>query len=316
MKSFILISKSLNPYLNLAVENYLVEHCTASVILFLWRNDKTIVIGKNQNPFAECNVDALTLDNGYLARRLTGGGAVYHDEGNVNFSFIMNKEIYNVPRQLNVIIEALKVFNIEAESNGRNDITTEGKKFSGNAFLHRKYNSLHHGTILIKLNKANMEKYLTVAKEKLYAKGVKSTSSRIINLAQLSNEINYESLSRELINAFKIEYGEAEVLDFAQLEQNAEVLRLSNLFASNDFLYGKWNKEATTKTIRYDWGCLAIHQDISGNSIAYSTDCLYPNVMEKVSLLIRKKQVFFEDELEKQIANKILSHASGNEAEG
>lgn len=317
MEPYILISNSLNPYLNLAVESYLVEHCKiAEVGLFLWRNDKTVVIGKNQNPFAECNVNALKKDNGFLARRLTGGGAVYHDEGNVNFSFIVSKDIYNVERQLNIIIKALKIFNIDAEFNGRNDITTDGKKFSGNAFLHKKNCSLHHGTILIKLNKDNMEKFLTISKEKLYAKGVKSTSSRIINLEQLSTEINYDSLSKALIACFIAEYGNAQELDFGSLVAKGEVPKLQQLFASKDFLFGKWKEEVTTSTMRYEWGCLSTHKDIEGNNIAYSTDCMYPNVMEKVYLLRNKKDVVFEDNLEREIANTILSQSSGNTTEG
>ena len=308
MQSYVLASNSFNPYLNLAVENYLVTQAKIdSCILFLWRNDKTVVIGKNQNPYSECNVDTLACDNGMLARRLTGGGAVYHDEGNVNFSFVMGKEIYNVERQLSVIIKALASFGITAVSNGRNDIITEGKKFSGNAFLNKKNASLHHGTILIRLNKENMAKYLTVSKEKLYAKGVKSTVSRVINLEQLCSSINYDSLCSELIKQFNIEYGESQKLDFSDLITNEKVSKLAELFGSKDFLFGKWARETSAVTTRYDWGCLSVHKDSGGNTVAYSTDCLYPEVLQKAQSLLNKKAVVFEDDFEKEIVNTLLS---------
>lgn len=314
MQSYVLISNSYNPYLNLAVENYLLEVSKQSNILFLWRNDKTVVIGKNQNPYAECNVDSLYADKGLLARRLTGGGAVYHDEGNINFSFIMDKDDYCVERQLSVIIKALQAFGITAESNGRNDITAEGKKFSGNAFLKKKDACLHHGTLLIKLSTENMAKYLTVSKEKLYAKGVKSTASRVINLAQLCSDVNNKNLSEELIKAFEKEYGKAQELDFGELVANEKVAKMAELFQTQEFLFGKWIAEDTT-TIRYEWGCLSLHKDKDDNIVCCSTDCLYPDVLEKVGMLLDKKAVIFEDDFEREIVNTIISKIAKNTAE-
>ena len=128
-----IVSNQTEPYWNIAVENYLVEYAD-TVTLYLWRNRRTVVIGQNQNPYSEVNVEALEADGGYLMRRKTGGGAVYHDDGNLNFSFVIPKELYDQQRQFSVIQRAVESFGLHTELSGRNDILAEGRKFSGNAF--------------------------------------------------------------------------------------------------------------------------------------------------------------------------------------
>ena len=157
----IIIGDQDNPYLNLAVESELLDNFLENTItLFLWRNKQTVVIGTNQNPYSECDVASLLNEGGHLARRRTGGGAVYHDLGNLNFSFIADKKIYDVKRQMTVIQKALLNFGLETEVSGRNDITYQGRKFSGNAFAKTKYQGLHHGTIMIKTDGEKLQKYL------------------------------------------------------------------------------------------------------------------------------------------------------------
>ena len=146
----VIISPQYDPFLNRAVEQYLTERQEEGVVtLYLWKNQQTVVIGYNQNPYAECNVQLLLDEGGHLMRRGTGGGAVYHDLGNINFSFIADKSLYDVRKQLSVIQDALLAYGLEAEISGRNDLTCQGRKFSGNAFGKGKKNDLHHGTILI-----------------------------------------------------------------------------------------------------------------------------------------------------------------------
>ena len=128
-------SDQVNPYKNLAVEEYLLLHCEdKECILYLWQNQNTVVIGRNQNAWKECKVTKLEEENGHLARRLSGGGAVYHDLGNLNFTFLVNKDEYSLEKQLQVIINAMGRLGLKAEKSGRNDILIDGKKFSGNAF--------------------------------------------------------------------------------------------------------------------------------------------------------------------------------------
>ena len=144
------ITGCIEPYRNLAVERYLLEHTPAgSVTLYLWQNKNTVVIGRNQNPWAECNMAQLRRDGGHLVRRLSGGGAVYHDSGNLNFTFLTDARTYNLARQLEVITGALKSLGINAGKSGRNDILVDGRKVSGNAFYTSGGKKYHHGTLLI-----------------------------------------------------------------------------------------------------------------------------------------------------------------------
>lgn len=227
----------------------------ADIVLYLWRNDRTVVIGANQNPWTECAVDALRADGGHLARRRTGGGAVYHDLGNVNFSFIARPPFYDVRRQLGVIARALAPFGLAAEISGRNDMTTGGRKFSGNAFLKTKDACLHHGTILIRTDAAAMTKYLTPAKEKLARKGVASVRSRVVNLAELNPAITAEALVPEIERAFPEEYGirspegpegsrRSEEDCFRILAAEPRTKELAAKYAGEAWLYAKWRAAA------------------------------------------------------------------------
>ena len=120
-----------NPWENLAIEEYLLQEIQPEdMFLFLWQNKNTIVIGKHQNPWIECKISALEIDNITLARRITGGGAVFHDLGNLNFSFIMDRKKFQLEKQLSVILEALKTLNIQAYFQGRNDLLIDQRKFS------------------------------------------------------------------------------------------------------------------------------------------------------------------------------------------
>ena len=148
MKFLSLLTK--NPYYNLAVEEYLFKTSDDSVIM-LWQNEPTVVIGKNQNAFAELNLDYVREKGINIARRITGGGAVYHDEGNVNFSFIAKNSETNeldFKSYTEPIIEALSKIGVKAMLSGRNDILVEDRKISGNAQYNADGRVLHHGTLL------------------------------------------------------------------------------------------------------------------------------------------------------------------------
>ncbi len=215
MRTSIYISESNDPYFNLALEELLTESVgsaeSGEAILYLWQNADTVVIGKSQNAWNECRTEALKEDGGTLARRTSGGGAVFHDLGNLCYSFITTRGKYDLQRQLKVILEAVNTFGIDAIFSGRNDIVTaDGRKFSGNAFRFTKEAALMHGTLLVNADFSKLQNYLKVSPAKIAAKGISSVRSRVVNLASLSSSINIGSLKKELIDAFIKEYGAPE----------------------------------------------------------------------------------------------------------
>ena len=258
----IIIGNQTNPYLNLAVESQILDNYLKNTItLFLWRNRQTVVIGTNQNPYSECDVEMLLKEGGHLARRRTGGGSVYHDLGNLNFSFIADKKIFDVNLQMTVIQKALLNYGLETEVSGRNDITYQGRKFSGNAFAKTKYQGLHHGTILIKTDGEKLQKYLKVKPAKLHKHGVKSVASRVINLSEVA-DITSENIIPYLIKAFEEVYdNKAIVINFDDL-CTEEVLKLKDHISSDEYLFGKWREFHTQKSDTFDWGSVDIDLDI------------------------------------------------------
>lgn len=179
-------SCSNDPRWNLALEQYVFDEMDRlRSYVMLWQNHNTIVVGKNQNTVSEINSDYVREHDITVVRRLSGGGAVYHDMGNLNFTFITDAEesqkidmhMFCVP-----IVETLRSFGVEAEISGRNDITIDGKKFSGNAQYIRDNRVMHHGTIMFDSDLSVVTQALYVKQEKLISKGIASVKSRVTNL--------------------------------------------------------------------------------------------------------------------------------------
>lgn len=204
----IFYSDSVDPHLNLAIEKYLLEHVAPdSCILYLWQNSNTVVIGRNQNAWAECRTSLLEQEGGVLARRLSGGGAVFHDLGNQNFTFLVSDENYDLDKQLSVIQNACISLGIHAERSGRNDILVDGRKFSGNAFYHSQGNAYHHGTIMVDVDMEKLPRYLSPPKAKLESKGVASVRSRVTNLKEYYPALTCSLMRQKLEEAFAQVYG-------------------------------------------------------------------------------------------------------------
>ena len=207
-KLWIYEGQSYDPHYNLAVEEYLLESVEpGQCVLYLWQNRHTVVIGRNQNPWKECRTTLLEQEGGHLARRLSGGGAVFHDLGNLNFTFLVCLEDYSVPRQMEVIRSAVASLGIPAEVSGRNDILAQGRKFSGNAFYKNGRQAYHHGTLLVDADMEKMTRYLNPSKAKLQSKGVDSVRSRVINLRELNPDISIPALKQALAASFSQVYG-------------------------------------------------------------------------------------------------------------
>lgn len=273
-----LIGSGTDPYQNIALEEYLLMHTEPEeCILYLWQNRKTVVIGYNQNAWKECRIEALEEDGGHLARRLSGGGAVFHDLGNLNFTFLTRRDSYSVERQTEVILRAVKAFGIEAVRTGRNDLAVDGKKFSGNAFYRTGDFCYHHGTILIRADKQEMSRYLNVSREKLQSKGVESVRSRVENLAFYEPSLTVEQMRNALVEAYAGVYGGIPNA-LLQSELPAEALREgTKKFSSWEWLYGRklpFNFEVTR---RFAWGEVLVRLEISEGIIrnaAIWTDAL------------------------------------------
>lgn len=277
-------SNCFDPYKNLATEKYLLDTtpkdcCT----LFLWQNKNTVVIGKNQNTWAECKCSLLEAEGGKLARRLSGGGAVFHDLGNLNFTFLCSTQNYDLSRNLNVLKRACALAGISAEISGRNDILADNRKFSGNAFYNTKEKSYHHGTILISADTDRMQRYLTPPKVKLEAKGVKSVRSRVVNLSELSPGLTCEAMSEFLVSAFEKEYEIKPV--FIKLSDEDKILKLQEKFSSPDYIYGSPIPFSFSLEERFSWGYAELKFNVKNNLIQdfqMYTDALDWTLSEKV----------------------------------
>lgn len=211
MRNYWYVSKSNDGWQNLAMDEWFLDHLQPDdLILYFYINRNAVIIGKNQNPWKECDLAAMERDGVQLVRRITGGGAVYHDMGNLNFSFIAGSERYDVQRQLNVILQAVRSFDIPGEFSGRNDLLADGKKFSGNAFCARGALRQHHGTLLLRSDLGRLNNYLQVDPRKLKAKGVSSVRSRVCNLSEFTEDVTLETMLAAIRRAYEGEYGSSE----------------------------------------------------------------------------------------------------------
>ena len=262
------ISNETDPYRNLALEEYLLHNVTEDeCILYLWQNEKTVVIGINQNPWKECKVKELNEDGGRLVRRLSGGGAVYHDLGNLNFTFIMTKDNYDVERQLEVIIKAVNSLGIRAVKSGRNDITVDGRKFSGNAFYSIGGKCYHHGTILVDVDMPSLSKYLNVSKTKLISKGVDSVRKRVTNLKEYRPELSMDMLKNELLQAFRKTYGlELARIEDAEFSQDTIKAGIEK-FSSWEWNFGRKIEFSDSLERRFDWGDIELQMVVESGII-------------------------------------------------
>ena len=179
--------KSTNPYYNLAVEEYLLNNSQEDIFM-LWQNSPVVVIGKNQNAYAEVDLDYAQRQGIRISRRISGGGAVYHDLGNVNYTFITSSDkarALDYSYFTQPIIDALSSLGLDCALSGRNDLECGGKKFSGNAQHISSNRILHHGTMLFNTDFEVMSSVLKIDKEKLKYKAVKSHKGRVVNLSSL-----------------------------------------------------------------------------------------------------------------------------------
>ena len=262
MKTWVCESPRTDPHYNLALEETLLARAEDAVILYLWQNQNTVVIGRNQNPWKECRTALLQQEGGHLARRLSGGGAVFHDLGNLNFTFLMPQPHYDLDRQLAVIQAAVRSFGIEAERSGRNDILAAGRKFSGNAFYKNGRQAYHHGTVLIDADMEKLSRYLNPSKAKLAARGVDSVRSRVGNLRELEPGMTVGAMKDALTAAFAEIYGgPVEKLECAPDPA------LAQRYGSWEWNYGQRLPFSFEWEDRLDFGCIRIEAGVENGVI-------------------------------------------------
>jgi lipoate---protein ligase len=255
-----------DPWFNLATEDWLfnsVDHNTQ--VLFLWRNRPSIIIGRFQNPWSECNLEAMEADGVQLARRQSGGGAVYHDLGNTNFTFMSPKDDYRKERNFSIIVKALASLGVVAQISGRNDILIDGKKVSGNAFRISSDRAFHHGTLLINTDLSKLPGYLTPDKEKLNSKGIQSVASRVANISDFNPIITHELLSEAIVQVFFETYGASctiEDLTIDKLSQEKELYGTYEKYAEWNWRFGITPEFSHTMKKRFDWGGIEINLDV------------------------------------------------------
>lgn len=294
----------VDPYVNLALEKYLLSAVAENqCILYLWQNQNTVVIGKNQNAWAECRVGALEADGGKLVRRLSGGGAVFHDLGNLNFTFLVPEALYDLDRQLEVIRQACLMAGIQAEKSGRNDLLAEGRKFSGNAFYHANGKAYHHGTILIDVDGEKLQRYLSPPAAKLAAKGVSSVRSRVVNLKELAPELTCRQMKEYLVRAFALVYGlEPEIMAAPEVSLLAESVAE---FASWEHRYGRQLAFSAQCSGHFPWGQLQLLLQVSGGVIQDLE--VYSDAMDW-ALPVRIRQALMHCRFEAEALRKAAAH--------
>lgn len=277
MSNYIYSAPTGDGWLNLARDGYFLENNKkGDVILYFYVNKNAVIIGRNQNAWKECSIANMDADGVQLVRRHSGGGAVFHDNGNLNFSFITDEKHYDLNRQMRVILNAVSKLGLKAELSGRNDITVDGKKFSGNAFSLAKGNRSHHGTILVNADLAKLSNYLCVSKEKMRSKGIDSVRARVCNICELSSGLTVEAMRRLVIESFIEEYGAASeyVFDGTAL---AEVEERRERLASWEWRFGKTPQFDFETDKRFSFGDTQIYFNLRDGVIRETkvySDCL------------------------------------------
>lgn len=260
-------NESIDPYFNLAAEEFLVKELNEEIFM-LWRNDNTIVVGRNQNTLSEIHYDYVQEHGIRVVRRLTGGGAVFHDMGNINFTFIVNSgdDFSNYQRFTQPVINFLQSLGVNAALKGRNDLVIGDKKISGNAQFMYKDRILHHGTLLYSVEQSRLAEALAVSPDKIKSKGIKSVRSRVTNISShLNTPITPEVFIQRFAEYMTKNTPDCQYYDIRQHE--AEIRRLRDeKYATWEWNFGYSPKYELSRRKRFSAGSVEVHMNIAGES--------------------------------------------------
>ncbi|MCH4888860.1 lipoate--protein ligase [Acidaminobacter sp. JC074] len=266
----IVLNENTSLSFNMAAEEYMMK-CFNDDIFMLWRAKRSVLIGKNQNALAEVNYDYVKENDIDVVRRLSGGGTVFCDLGNTNFAFIVTdkKSFSDFRKFTKPILEVLQKLGVNAEFSGRNDLTIEGKKFSGNAQYKYKDRLLHHGTLLFSSDLGDLTKSINPPKIKYESKGISSVKSRVTNIkAHLKDDIDIIKF-RQLINQHILETVEdAEFYEFTD-EDIKKIEEIENQrFKTWEWNYGNSPKYTSYRSNKFSGGVLEVYYEITKGKIA------------------------------------------------
>jgi len=303
-------SESLDPYFNLALEEYAFE--TLSLIddcFMLWQNDKTIVIGKNQNTAEEINSEYVTANDIKVARRMSGGGAVFHDIGNLNYTFIVKRKKkfdFNFKVFAEYVIDALKTLGIKAEFTGRNDIVIDGKKICGVAQYGNKDHILHHGCIMISSDLEKVALALKPKDAKFQSKSTKSVRSRVTTISAAAGRNITVQQFRDLLKSQILNSKGTTSYHLAKNELNAVQRLQYEKYETWNWNYGaspKYNFEVEHK---FDFGLVSIRaQILNGRILSLSVFGDFFGNKDIAELTDMLKGVPLDDDLENYLINNI-----------
>lgn len=266
-------NESKDPRYNLALEEYAFYHFNPNhEYVILWQNEPSVIIGRNQNTIEEINSKFIKEHNINVVRRMSGGGAVYHDLGNLNYTFIVNSNqdvISNFKKFTQPVVSALAKLGVQAEFSGRNDITIDGKKFSGNAQHYAKNRLLHHGTILFNSDLHVVQEALNVKIDKLQSKGVKSVRSRVTNVyPYLKEKVSVDEFKDTLMKFILNDdsYREKEYL-LTEAELTAVKDLMNRKYQTWEWNYGESPAFEVEKSQRFEGGNLSLKFNVKDGTL-------------------------------------------------
>ena len=254
------------PPFNLACEEYLLNSDCVEDIFMLWRNAPSVIIGRNQNAYAELNLDFIEKNDIAVVRRLTGGGAVFHDLGNVNFTFITSKKddaVLNFEMFTRPIIDVLRKLGADAELSGRNDIVIDGHKISGNAQCSYNGKIMHHGTLLFDADISNLVDSLNVDKAKIESKGIKSIRSRVANIKDfIGGDMDVIDFKEYIENSIDAEHRILSAEDAEKIQKLAD-----EKYSAWEWTFGQSKQYQYTNKKRYPYGTVEVNLNVDAGYI-------------------------------------------------
>ncbi|MFA7435963.1 MAG: lipoate--protein ligase, partial [Bacilli bacterium] len=268
-----IINKKTDPRYNLALEEYVLKNLpNDNDYLFLWQNEPAIIIGRNQNTIEEINTNYVEEHNIHVVRRISGGGAVYHDFGNLNYTFVTTNSrdnLNNFRKFTEPVIKALNSLGVDAQFAGRNDILIDGKKFSGNAQTYYKDRMYHHGTILFDADLDMVAKVLQVKLEKIESKGIKSNRSRVTNILPFLKKKMTTKEFQDYLLKFILETDDIESKTYHLTEEDYQKIDklMKEKYSTWEWNYGENPDFAIQKEKRFAGGKVSFNIDVSENLI-------------------------------------------------